>query len=153
MSNIKEQLALFIENYRGEMSRELAVAVVNEYGGMQKFLNKHEAVCNEGIQIGLVGWATTDEAVRFYNANKTLILQFAESESQIFEYEDAVDMITSFECFNRELSHSEIKDAIHNEASINHEKLAINLALYTAEQLARACEQFTLNNDILKQVI
>lgn len=130
-------------DHSGNLGDNLAKASIEQYGGENVFLESWENACN-GIG-SAAGWQDKAEVVRFYDNNREDILMFFSIVADEEGYEDEAQMISEWGYLGKTLSAAQVRDALTNTASENHELVAQAAALSVAEETARYYKMFFEN--------
>lgn len=135
----------FIANFTRTMSINLVMNIIKQYGGVELFIKNHKRACY--ITDEIKGWHDNDSLIEFFTENEKDILEFAEDEAELFEYDNAIDMIADFPCFEGHDSEW-ILEALKNKGSSEHCRVSVVMAFYVGEELARCYEFFLQDNPI-----
>lgn len=136
----------FLDGFIGNMSRELAIATIEQFGGEESFIEEYQNVIEGGINCGIGGFIYYDDTVKFYDDNKKEILDFAKLEAVDYGSDSAVEMVKGFGLLNGLYSGDEVAEGMHDADSESHQQIANALTMFTGEQLARSYENFIDQN-------
>lgn len=129
-------------------NKELARAVIAQFGDEESFVLSAPDVANYGIDGGYGGFIYYADTVPFAIKNKREILSYAKEQAESFGDSGVFAMIASFNCFT-DLSESDIAEAFYeeDENGDNHTTLFNGLAWYIGEEVSRSFESWASNNN------
>ncbi|MBO6224342.1 MAG: hypothetical protein J6N72_02650 [Psychrobacter sp.] len=142
MTEFSQKIEEMLEDYISPMSRELAIAVIAQFGGEEDFLESYESVCNGGINTGISGWIYTNELADFFTENKKDIIAFAKETATDLGHTSVSDMVQHFNGLKSdEYTPDQIAEAIYDTENENHQQLAAVMASFVGEEVARSYER------------
>lgn len=141
MTTIFANAETLVNGYASPMSRELAIAAIEQYGDWDTFLEAHADVCEHGMQAGFSGWTYTHDVVKFFTDNKEEVISYAKELAEEFGNDGMLSMIKGFGCLRGQFNEDEIAEAIYDTSSEYHDTIAEAMGWLIAEQLARSCER------------
>lgn len=146
MTDFTAGTTLFLNDYIGNMNRDLAIATIEQYGGEESFIEDYKNVMIGGINCGIGGFIYYVDTVKFYVDNKKKILEFAKLEAADYDCDSAVEMVKSFGLLNGLYSSDEVAEGMHDVDSESHQQIANAMTMFVGEQLARSYETFIDQN-------
>lgn len=118
------------------LPEDLTRATVDQFGGLDAFLESYEDVANHGIDGGFGDFIYYTDTNAFYAANQTAIRNYAASLADDLG-ENVVDMVQNFGCLGKDYSIDEIGQTLWSD---EHQiQVANALAWFVAEQLCGNC--------------
>lgn len=137
-SNSTECLVAF---HVGAMSRELALAGIEQFGGETAFNDVAMSIVEEGFDIEVDGYFTEEDFESFYSNNKQYILSFITKTARKLHFSSSFDMIAGLESMNGMLTIEEVAVALYDDDSENRAQVARAVTLLVGESLAYAYER------------
>ena len=132
-SNSTERLVTF---HVGAMSRTLALAGIEQFGGEDTFYEVASDIVNNGFADPVDGFFTEDDFLDFYEKNKTEILSFITKTARKLHFSCSFDMLAGLDSMNNLLTMEEIAVALYDDDSEYRATVARATALLVAECLA-----------------
>lgn len=140
-------------NYTSGMEYELATAVMEQYGGEEKFLAVWE---DAKYRIGgTEGWEDSEELVKFFAKNRKLALSYLVDIAEDEERDSVTDLVMNFGWLHSlvttddqgktvmaKFTIDDVSDAIYNSDAEHHEIVAMAMCLCLAQQLACYYDDF-----------
>jgi hypothetical protein len=122
-------------------------AVARQIGGWSELQESASDISRHGIDGGFGGFIYTSDTVKFYKANRTLILDLLEQQAEEFGL-DPTEMVCSFNCLRtegpedkRELQR-EVWRTLGGRMNSDDYLVANAMAWYAAEEAARAVDWY-----------
>lgn len=129
---------------RSNIPEKLIRAVIRQSGGFESFAEMAPDISNHGIDGGFHGWVWYTETVKFWKANRKLILEMAEEQAQEFGM-GMLEMIQGFGVFRHDpISVDDLARALYQGKGDDAQVVGNVMAWYPAEEVAR------LYNDLLE---
>ena len=141
MTTVISNQETLVNGYASPMSRELAIAAIEQYGDWDTFLETHADVCEHGMQAGFSGWTYTHDVVTFVENNKETIFNYAKKLAEEFGCDGMYSLIKGFNCLRGQFNADEIAEALHDSESEYYSTVTEALGWLIAEEVARACER------------
>jgi hypothetical protein len=122
-------------------------AVARQMGGWTELRESASDISRHGIDGGFSGFIWTSDTVKFYRANKTLILDLLEQQAEELGM-DPTEMVCSFNCLrttdpkDRAELHREVWRTLGGRMSPDDYLVANAMAWYAAEEAARAVDWY-----------
>jgi hypothetical protein len=114
----------------------LIKSTIKQFGGFEEFVTAAPAVTNHGIDGGFGGWIYYADTLKFYNRNRTAIIEMAIDQAEEIGI-DMLEMIQGFGVFrNDPISKRDIAKALYGK---NDDATTVQnvMAWYVAEEVAR----------------
>jgi hypothetical protein len=109
---------------------------IKQFGGFSEFKAAAPDVTRNGIDGGFGGWIYYVDTVRFYNRNRTAIIEMAIDQAEEFGI-DMLEMIQGFGVFrNDPISKQDIAKALYGKSD-DATTVQNVMAWYVAEEVAR----------------
>lgn len=137
-SNSTECLVAF---HVGAMSRELALAGIEQFGGEAAFNDVAMSIVENGFDIDVDGYCTEEDFEGFFSNNKQDILSFVTKTARKLHFSSSFDMIAGLESMNGMLTMEEVAVALYDDDSENRSQVARAVTLLVGESLAYAYER------------
>lgn len=118
MNKYSEVTSSFLEN-ENPMSYELAMAIIQQFGGESEFIDAHVAICeNESI----TGWSKQSSVDVFFDDNKAHIVEFVSLLADNMDFDSMFEQIQHFMKINdkQDFDVDQILNAINDPTDKNH---------------------------------
>jgi len=114
----------------------LVRAVVRQSGGWESFCERAPDITNYGMSGGFSGWIYYDETTKFWQKNRTAIVELAENMAREFGI-DVLTMVRNFNSIRGEYTESEIGKALYGRYSDDYITVYNVMSWFAAEEVAR----------------
>ena len=150
MSKYSDLMQEFLDENTVDMSKNLAEALLSQYGGEDKFLSNCRYV-NEGhINGGIHGFVATHELVDFFANNKDEIMIFAQKMVKKSRFDSVEKILANLSFLSGGYNEIEVAAALQDPESDDYSVVVNAFVWFLAEQFASLYINFT-NSDLMKE--
>ena len=118
------------------MSKDLASAIVKQFGGYSGFSSSYYHITLQGIRgVKATGFEDKQVVVDFFEAYRESLLDFLADMGRAKNYHSIVDFLLEFPYIKGVLSLSEVYKAVYDKDVTHRADIAVAIVLWAAESL------------------
>ncbi|MBO6224338.1 MAG: hypothetical protein J6N72_02630 [Psychrobacter sp.] len=143
----------FLNNHIGQMNRELAIALISQFGGEDALMNAYVMALPNNIEIESVPAFMDDKLlVGLYTEHKEAIISIGWRYAAEQGYNYPLDLYVELGGLG-ELTEGQVKEGMHNENSHLHTMVAGEIVRFMSNQLCIAWCAFNKKQDDLGEQV